>query len=644
MGGRALVVSLASLLLALAAPGVAQGAAANVLECGAVGEAAVQPAAPDLSSIAACDVTVPQAGRALVVATSAVAATTAATARLALDVDATVGDTGTTRLVRAAPGRRRTVALQQVVELDAGTHRFHLLAGDGPATHVRPSLSVLFVPATGTSYQLCGAQGEGVTESTGPAFTTLRTCELEVPATSRAVLIGSASQGVTATGGAYDARYRLSTDGVTSATSDRFVGAYVDGGTGRDEAVSTLTSSVVNAGTRRFAFAVQQFSGTGPVAVRDAALAVLLLPAVPGPNDRLLACFAGTNDAVTSTGTDFLAVRSCRIDAPVAGRTLLLGSALAALDPDETRVGTSAAYRVGLFGVPSPVVERAVDVLADGAAGDGTDTALAVLETRDTPAGLQDAVLEGRRTGGTGVPHLFSAGLLGVFVPPPDLTAPVVAPTGVPASPTTAREAVLGFTVDDPRATVLCAVDDEPLAPCPAQRELAGLAVGVHVVRLQATDAAGNVSEVVTARWTVVAPATDPGPGDPAPAAPSTPGPSTGPGLGTLPPPTTPMPPAGTGTGTGTTPARPPAMAPARLSVAVRAAGRRRVAVRLGGLRRGERVTVRLRRGTRIVARRRVTARRAMQTLRLRVGSAGRYRAEVTAPGRRARSRAVRLR
>lgn len=84
-----------------------------------------------------------------------------------------------------------------------------------------------------------------------------------------------------------------------------------------------------------------------------------------------------------------------------------------------------------------------------------------------------------------------------------DVTAPVPSVTSGPEPLVAVSTIGISFTSDDAGATLECRVDGSDWAPCTSPRNMIGLADGDHVLELRATDAAGNVSPVVTRNWTV---------------------------------------------------------------------------------------------------------------------------------------------
>ena len=61
------------------------------------------------------------------------------------------------------------------------------------------------------------------------------------------------------------------------------------------------------------------------------------------------------------------------------------------------------------------------------------------------------------------------------------------------------------FTVSDPSATVTCSLDGGPATPCTSPWSVTGLALGAHLVWIDASNAGGSGSDFYS--WTVLPPA-----------------------------------------------------------------------------------------------------------------------------------------
>ena len=94
-----------------------------------------------------------------------------------------------------------------------------------------------------------------------------------------------------------------------------------------------------------------------------------------------------------------------------------------------------------------------------------------------------------------------------VVGPPPDVTPPETTIGSGPDRTTVLTDATFEFSSDEPDATLECALDGAPFAPCSSPLELDALAVGAHELRVRARDAAGNADTTPAAyAWTITAP------------------------------------------------------------------------------------------------------------------------------------------
>jgi hypothetical protein len=84
------------------------------------------------------------------------------------------------------------------------------------------------------------------------------------------------------------------------------------------------------------------------------------------------------------------------------------------------------------------------------------------------------------------------------LTPPP---APSIAST--PANPSSVPSPSFQFTDSEAGATFQCRLDSGAYAPCSSPQPYSGLAVGSHTFRVQAKDAAGNLSSETAFTWTV---------------------------------------------------------------------------------------------------------------------------------------------
>jgi large repetitive protein len=89
---------------------------------------------------------------------------------------------------------------------------------------------------------------------------------------------------------------------------------------------------------------------------------------------------------------------------------------------------------------------------------------------------------------------------------------------GAPAANTNNVNATFNFTADEAGSSFACSIDDGPYFPCTSPKTYTNLAAGPHVVRVRATDTAGNTDQSpATHSWTIdtAAPETTIGSGAP---------------------------------------------------------------------------------------------------------------------------------
>ena len=82
-----------------------------------------------------------------------------------------------------------------------------------------------------------------------------------------------------------------------------------------------------------------------------------------------------------------------------------------------------------------------------------------------------------------------------------DATAPTATIDFGPADPTALATADFQFSSSEPGSTFECQLDGAGYSPCTSPASYAGLAEGLHVLRVKAIDAVGNVGTAATASW-----------------------------------------------------------------------------------------------------------------------------------------------
>jgi large repetitive protein len=102
-----------------------------------------------------------------------------------------------------------------------------------------------------------------------------------------------------------------------------------------------------------------------------------------------------------------------------------------------------------------------------------------------------------------------------------DTGGPGTTITDRPTNPTVSATATFRFTSNDATATFTCRLDAGEFATCASPVAYEGLAPGIHIFSVKATDRAGNAGGNATYSWTVVAPTSPPPPPEPAPPPPA---------------------------------------------------------------------------------------------------------------------------
>lgn len=424
-----------------AVPGVAPAATVSsagpaLWSCGASGGPEWTSFSEELTPIKSCELTVPSDGYVLL---SASATGTLGGAqpgwvgnfRLGIDGQTDQlgqpGDDRTDRrLVMRADNRKatsKTVAATLLEPLAAGTHSFGFW-GQAEAGLVRlsnPSLSVVFVPGSGTDITACGTAPGTPWETTSASyFQPIASCTLNLARNGHAYVVASGT--ASARNGAvnwYEGRFRVGGElgSQPQPSSDRWVNVYY---TGRsiDETVYTSALLPVEAGVRTFHFFGYRYlpkDGGQPVIVSDPTLAVLFFP------DSSLAaqtCGGSNPDRVSITSEAFATAVSCQIQVPQPALAFIDASATAALGSQDREREYEAQARLSVDGAGGLTdSERRFSIDADSVPeGDGTDRTVVTNILTPLAAGTHTVSLDVRLLN-----QSVSAGVLfptiNVFVP-----------------------------------------------------------------------------------------------------------------------------------------------------------------------------------------------------------------------------------
>ena len=203
----------------------------------------------------------------------------------------------------------KTLATSLQLPLAAGTHAFGLigLPNFGEARLSNPAISVLFVPGTAGDVATCG-QGTNTWSATPTAnFQSIVSCSLNLPQDGYAFV--SATSAVTAQNQQYEARFRVGSDLVGTAQSDRYVNVYPNALFAVSETVASSMLIPVRAGANTFHFLGYRYAGSGTMSVRDPYLSVIYFPST---SLSVIACGAAGANLVSIEQATFTPVVSCR--------------------------------------------------------------------------------------------------------------------------------------------------------------------------------------------------------------------------------------------------------------------------------------------------------------------------------------------
>ena len=472
----------------------------NPLACRAVHDGGIKVGETTSTPLVSCTIAAPSAGKVLVMASASAARdTTDVEARYQLAVNGTPS-IATDRWVNvtadATDGTDRSVAVSQLVDVGAGNHSFSLntlrYAGTGNVQSYDPTIWAVFIP-DGSPYATCAAQGNAIFDTVDPAFTTVRSCNLNVTQPSRVLVLATASAGYLNADS--EGRLRVGVDNaIGHAASDRWFNVYADGGDGTDRSVATQYAAPVAAGSHTITLSASRYSGTGTSRLYDASLVAI---AVPTASTGLQLCSSTTGATWTNADTSYTNLATCDITAPEAGTALVVGTGSGGIDDGGT--AWEGQFRLGTTNVGSAQSDRWVNTVTDAA--DGDDVAVAASYGTPVPAGPRTFYFVGRRYAGTGTLRVYNPAVAALFVPDPDLTAPTVTVTSAPVDGTTERSATITFSVDAD-STTTCRLDTGAATSCASTFAVSDLAVGPHTVTITATDDVGN-SSTTSVSWTV---------------------------------------------------------------------------------------------------------------------------------------------
>ncbi len=241
-------------------------------------------------------------------------------AQFRLGIDSTTGEADTDRFVNVyndtGDGTDRLVALSIFKPVTAGTRSFYFLGrrftGTGTVLVFDPTLTVTFIPASGTPLRTCGASGNVNWTTAGSSFAVARQCSLAVPRDGWVYLVADGSPG--RQNGEYEAQFRLGIDNTTGEEdTDRWVNIYNDTGDGTDKSVALSVLKPITAGTHTFSLLGRRYSGSGTVLVYDPTLTAIF---IPSPGVVAPTCGVSGNLTWTTAESSFAVIRQCTLAVP----------------------------------------------------------------------------------------------------------------------------------------------------------------------------------------------------------------------------------------------------------------------------------------------------------------------------------------
>lgn len=405
------------------APATAGPSGWRYVTCGAGGGGGWTTSSVSWQVIRSCAIDVPEAGFVYVDATASLgiaSGSTAFEARFGLNIDNATGNSSTDRWVNiytdSGDGTDKSVADTMIQSVSAGTHTIYFLGtrynGSGTVQLYNPTLSVLYFPSSSTDVLACGVTSNTTWTTTSTSFQTIRSCTLNVPQSGFVYVSGTASVGLSDT--AFESRFRVGIDTTSgTASSDRWVNVYTDGGDGTDETVATSLVAPVATGAHTFYFLGTRYNGTGTVQLYDPSLSVLYFPS---PNVTVKVCGASGSDVWTNNTISYTVIRSCTLNAPRGGLAFLDANASAGLNASSAGNEWEGQFRFGIDNSSSgtPGYDRWINVYTDS--GDGTDRALALSGVASIGEGIHTFYFLGKRYNGAGTLRLYSPSLT-VLIP-----------------------------------------------------------------------------------------------------------------------------------------------------------------------------------------------------------------------------------
>lgn len=399
-----------------------------LLSCSAVGNSSWTTNATSFVVMRQCTLTVPESGRAFIALSGSLGYSNGPyEGQFRIGIDSTTGDSGIDRWVNvysdAGDGTDKSLALTTLQPVTAGAHTFYALArrysGTGTVLVYDSTLSVVYIPDSGSDVVQCGRSGNLNWTTTSSTYGILRQCTLNLPRPGWVFVTGDASLG--RQDNEYEANFRLGIDTTSgSPDMDRWVNVYNDAGDGSDEVMAASMLKPIGGGAHTFYLLGRRYSGSGTVLAYDPTLNIIYVPDV---SPDAVSCGVTGNFSWRTTSSTFLVIHRCTISVPQAGWALIMADG----SVGQWDSAYEGHFRIGIDSTGGDYnIDRWVNVESDSF--DGTDRALALSAIRPIDAGEHDIYLLGRRYAGSGTVLVY------------DPTLSIIAPGAALYLPATVRD------------------------------------------------------------------------------------------------------------------------------------------------------------------------------------------------------------
>ncbi len=399
--------------------------ARKLLTCGATGGHFFQIGSGTYQTLRTCSLTVPEAGHLFVSANGSVGYEDAySRALFRIEINDT-RKLETDRYIAvfsdAGDGSDASFAISGLFPVAAGKQTVDLVgirdSGTGTMKVYDPTLTLLFIPGTGTDMLTCSDMDATMFTTTSSLYQTMRNCSLNLPSDGWVFISADATAWGAAT--PFEATFDIGIDNSTgTADATRWVNAYSVNQKAVDRSAALTMLRPISAGSHTFNFLAKLQSGASDIRIASPALSVIYMPA---PSLHVASCSVLDNTPWTTTSPDFSVVRQCSMNLPEDSFAFVAADANLGMsvDPFEAHLSLSIDNSTNGF----DDTDRYTNVYADS--GDGTDDSAALSVLKPVTAGSHTFYFLGRRMLSSGT-TLLRYPTLTVLVPVTPLDTPVL--------------------------------------------------------------------------------------------------------------------------------------------------------------------------------------------------------------------------